>query len=96
MHRSFCCRSVPTLLAVAWLIVATVSIANANELIVDNTDPSVRVSGPWIPTKLTAGFLGSDYLYRTSGAGDDSRAHGRAIYGVSRSSIRGKGIVSRT
>jgi hypothetical protein len=42
----------------------------AEELVVDNTAPFVQVTGPWVATALTAGFNGSDYLFRPASAGD--------------------------
>jgi lipoprotein-anchoring transpeptidase ErfK/SrfK len=42
----------------------------AEELIVDNNAPFVQVTGPWVSATLTAGFSGSDYLFRPASAGD--------------------------
>jgi hypothetical protein len=43
--------------------------AHADELIVDDTDPAVLVSGPWLSASATDGNVGSDYLYRTASGG---------------------------
>ncbi|MGI9146320.1 MAG: L,D-transpeptidase family protein [Chloroflexota bacterium] len=39
-------------------------------VVVDNTSPSVQVTGPWVSTALTAGFVGSDYVFRPGSQGD--------------------------
>jgi lipoprotein-anchoring transpeptidase ErfK/SrfK len=46
--------------------------AQADELsvVVDNTGPFVQVTGPWVSTTLTDGFIGSDYLFRPASQGD--------------------------
>lgn len=44
--------------------------AQAQEFTVDNDAPFVQVTGPWVSTSLTAGFVGSDYLARPASQGD--------------------------
>src|SRR5919204_554077 len=44
----------------------------ADELIVDNTDPSVQSKGTWTTTTTTQGFYGSNYLFHTAGDGSSN------------------------
>jgi hypothetical protein len=50
------------LLLVGLLLGAWAPAAQADELIVDNTDPSVQVNGPWTVQKSGDGYIGSNYL----------------------------------
>src|SRR2546427_398514 len=42
----------------------------ADEIVLDNSAPSVQVSGAWTSASLTPGFTGADYLYRPASNGD--------------------------
>src|SRR5262249_29954047 len=44
--------------------------AHADEIVLDNTAPSVLVSGAWTSASLTPGFTGANYLYRVGSTGD--------------------------
>jgi N-acetylmuramoyl-L-alanine amidase len=44
----------------------------ADELVVDNTDPSVQIKGNWTTTTTTQGFYGSNYAFRTAGDGSST------------------------
>jgi hypothetical protein len=45
------------------------SAVMADEMIVDNTDPSVQASGPWSTTGSGDGYIGSNYLSASASAG---------------------------
>jgi N-acetylmuramoyl-L-alanine amidase len=59
------------LLAVALVVIGLIAAGTAwaDEVVVDNTDPSVQVKGKWTTTTTTGGFYGNDYLFRTAGDG---------------------------
>jgi N-acetylmuramoyl-L-alanine amidase len=57
------------LILVAALVARTTTPSRAAELVIDNTDPAVQVRGTWATTTTTGGFLGPNYLFRTSGNG---------------------------
>ena len=44
--------------------------AEDSSVVVDNTSPFVQVTGPWVSTTLTDGFVGADYLFRPASHGD--------------------------
>ena len=48
---------------------ALVAPAFADELIVDDADPAVQLSGPWQMSATTPGFYGGGYLFHTPGHG---------------------------
>ena len=56
-------RFVPRLLlAICLLSMWLPSSALADEMIVDNSDPSVQVNGAWATTSSGDGYIGSNYL----------------------------------
>ncbi len=62
--------SVAFALLLSTLPLATPSLAA--ELIVDNSDGTVVVKGKWTTSNTTAGFLGTDYVFRTPADGSSS------------------------
>jgi N-acetylmuramoyl-L-alanine amidase len=57
------------------MLLATLPAATASlaaELVIDNSDGSVQVKGPWTSTTTTRGFYGANYLFRTPGDGSSS------------------------
>jgi N-acetylmuramoyl-L-alanine amidase len=61
-----------SLLVLTLLLSASLPLAHsvsAAELVVDNPDGPVQVKGKWSATNTTAGFQGSDYLFRVAGDG---------------------------
>lgn len=48
---------------------ALVAPAFADDLIVDDADPAVQLSGPWQTRATTPGFYGGGYLFHTPGHG---------------------------
>jgi len=47
----------------------SVASAWADELIVDDADPAVQLSGAWQPSAMTPGFYGGGYLFHVPGHG---------------------------
>lgn len=45
-------------------------VAQAEEIVLDNSSPGVQVTGPWTVATQTRGFVGSDYMWRPAGNGD--------------------------
>ena len=41
----------------------------ADELVVDNAEPSVQIAGDWASSRATPGFFGPDYLFHMPGNG---------------------------
>jgi hypothetical protein len=44
-------------------------VAQADELVVDNADSAVRMTGSWRSNSMTHGFYGGDYLFHVPGDG---------------------------
>jgi N-acetylmuramoyl-L-alanine amidase len=65
-------RLITTSVIVLGLLLTAAPAASAAEVVVDNSDASVRVKGKWSPNKTTSGFYGEDYLFRTPGDGTSS------------------------
>ena len=51
------------------LVLMSTGGAWADELVVDNADPSVEVTGAWASSRATPGFFGPDYLFHMPGNG---------------------------
>lgn len=51
---------------------APVAVAVADELVVDDVDPSVQVTGSWQASTSTPGFYGDGYLFHAAGGGTAS------------------------
>jgi N-acetylmuramoyl-L-alanine amidase len=54
---------------VAVLLPVPAAHADAQELIVDNSDATVTHTGNWATSTTTSGFYGADYLFRVAGTG---------------------------
>src|SRR6476661_8663422 len=46
-----------------------VPVASADQLVVDDADVTVRITGAWQQRSSTAGFYGGDYLFHVPGRG---------------------------
>ena len=56
-------------LALTLAAVPLAAPAEAAEVVVDNSDPSVQVRGNWTTSQTTSGYYGPDYRFRTAGEG---------------------------
>ena len=50
-------------------LIASGGVVRADELVVDNTDSAVRVTGRWQANSTSPGFYGGDYLFHVPGDG---------------------------
>ena len=50
-------------------MIATGGVAQADELVVDNADATVQVTGRWQANSVSPGFYGGDYLFHLRGDG---------------------------
>lgn len=59
-------------LVLALVGLAPVPVALADQLVVDDSDPSVQIMGSWQPSTTTLGFYGDGYLFHAGGGGTAS------------------------